>query len=191
MRAYIVFLCLLAYVGCLSAQEYKEGLLYEVTGPVRKVKIKSENPFLQQKKIDFTENGRGKLSMTFFDSEGYPLGYEMNYGKKSLSMVVTYDSLRRVENTLLKNTLVGNMTLSCTIEYADKTSEPAVVRYSMRNKKEETESVCTFSDYVYDDRGNWISRKVAQTISSVNTSNSKTKEAKEEYVETRVITYYN
>lgn len=179
---YLILLVLVSY-NVAAGQEYKEGLIYDIMGNVKEFKLKTENKYLK-KHIKFEDNGKSKRSLTFFDGNGFPLGYSLNFGKNGLGQSITYDSLQRIDSIIDTATYKESVVRTTKRIYSQKgndMTEIAKVIFNIISKDGEKSIVCEYSDYVYDERGNWISRNVTEFE---NTLKSR------QYTEIRKIKYY-
>lgn len=185
---YISAIAVIAVIifGCLTgwAQTYKSNVLYDVKWPVASVKYDKENPINKLVgAVKFSEDGRPKKDIMTYDTEGYPIGYGMKYGKTCSASYITYDD----EHRPVKITAWGNTDAKepVTTTVIDITYSPEGVEAVTMSYKE-TGKVLEFiySGRVLDNHGNWIRRKVKevkrQGAEVVST---------EEYEETRMIEY--
>lgn len=193
MRRYLVIvLFVLASIGLANAQEFKEGLLYDLTGNVKEMKLSTKSSFLK-KHVKFRDNGKCKKSITFFDDENYPLGYDMsmNTMKFAMSQKVKYDDRKRIASVTQFTSYDGGITQTTTNYYSNEAAPLQIGRsvYTYANKDSEWSADCEYTDYIYDDNGNWISRQVKQTTTQTNKKGEKGEEVSE-YTETRTIKYF-
>lgn len=188
MNRIFVMLAMLTVYIVGSCQEFKEGILYDVFGNVKEVKLETRNSYLK-KHVKFQKDGRCKVSAMLFDDKGYPLGFSMYYGKHGVGQQLRYDSMNRVDSIIVNSSNGGGTERVEKHEYSSDASHPnQIVRsvFSSISKKESDKLVCDYSNYEYDDHGNWISRDVVQT----NYSDDGAEKGKEEYSEKRKIQYY-
>lgn len=188
----IILSLVLSGMGLANAQEFKEGLLYDLTGNVKEMKLTTKNSF-PDKHVKFNNTGKCKKSITYFDEENYPLGYDIsgNVMNFSMSKKVEYDSLRRITSVTDKISYEGGIT-DTTTNYYTNDANPSQITHSVFTdvrKDGKTVADCTYSDYTYDDHGNWISRQVKQTTTQTN-KKGETAEQTDEYTETRTIKYF-
>ena len=185
-----IIVCLILLIGSSAgrmAAEYKEGLLYDLTGDVKDMKLDTKCRF-QKKHVKFAPDGKCKLSMTYFDGENYPLGYEMSGMGLNLTQKVEYDDQKRVSKVTTYSSQGGGITETVENHYAQNPEHPLELSgctYTVVSKKGEGRCECTYSAYEYDDHGNWIRRNVRQTDYPGTADEQVT-----EYAETRKIIYY-
>ncbi|MDE7080334.1 MAG: hypothetical protein K2O78_01580 [Muribaculaceae bacterium] len=188
----IIAIMAMGYFGISKAQEYKEGLIYDLTGNVKEMKLSTKNSFLKTH-VKFQNNGKCKKSMTFFDDENYPLGYDLstNVMNFSLSQKVDYDEQHRVSLVTLKSSQDGGTTQTTTHHYTDPNFPTQIGRsvFSQTDKNGEVLADCEYSGYVYDDNGNWTSRQVKQTVTQINKKGG-SMVYNTQYTETRTIKYF-
>ena len=75
----LIFLCFLLTSFGVNAQDFKEGIIYDVTGPVKDVVLTSESiypTFLD--KASFGKDGKRVNSRSEFDENGYPMGWSLD-----------------------------------------------------------------------------------------------------------------
>ncbi len=77
-RLLIILSLLLAGMGMGRAQEFKEGLLYDLQGNVKEMKLSTKNSFLK-KHVKFRDNGKLKKSITFFDDTALSFKNALNF----------------------------------------------------------------------------------------------------------------
>lgn len=226
----IVFiLCAIIIPVVAQAQEYKEGLLYDVTGPVKVLSTHRSKPtascsFGLLESASFRTDGKSEQSVTIFNQDGYPMGFtidantlkrdrnEMSLGNSpqfeaifgdgeclNISYNVEYDDSHKISSSVLKYDIdfefngirfKKSMTTSTDFQYSQNSKGMPEVCLSKSNYKlngEDYESCCTYTGYVYDKHGNWITRNVLETFGPVG--NESLKETID-YVETRVVSYY-
>lgn len=185
MRKKMILSLLLLSSGLLRAEMYNEGVLYDLTGNVREMKLKTKNPYAK-KHVKFNKDGKCKTSMTYFDTDLYPLGYELSAMKLNLSQKVDYDINKRVSSITNRSSQNGGITETITFFYPDDNShEIEKSTFIIQSPKGNSGIECVFSAYEYDDKGNWIRRNVRQSTKNASNESEST-----EYTETRIITYY-
>lgn len=162
------------------------GIVHELSGPVKKFKIKTENPLVLKKKADFLKDGRQKLSTWVYDDNGYPfaMGF-LTSADNWYNYLVEYDNEHRISNIKYR--------------YSDKNSDRTLlweyVYDGSRLAKTMIKDISTdtsrdvmlyeYSAEEYDPHNNWIKRSV------VLTKNPNTYKAESEtYTETREIEYF-
>ena len=222
----ILFLSLAATCFCANGQEFKEGILYDVTGPVKEVVMHRDsvapnfttNAF---ESAQFNIDGKTKATDLSFDEDGYPTEFIINNrANPMLGMSVSndsesdsdnqlciyfkfnYDNDHRIASTEIKYHInidieVPNLTFNKgligtkTYQYAENSqgrSEISATKgtYNILDSDQPFVMAHDYSNYVYDNHGNWISRNVKEAIMP-GTEQEKTWE----YTETRTITYYD
>lgn len=207
-----VFLTLLVSCLHLNAQEFKEGILYDVVGPVKDVNLNSKKIFPHLfDKASFNTNGKTKNSVTVFDDNGYPVSIDLDTSPNNdsglhLSLKVNYDENHQVASILTEynmaaegdivrmvlneNSFKVNWTENRSFQYRNNSfgvPEISNIYVSSVTNSEDYTSDYTYTDYVYDKHGNWISRNVVETIIFPN---GPTPPMTNEYMETRDISYY-
>lgn len=205
MRVVILLTVLMAYLSC-SAQEFKESIIYDVRGPVKKVMLYSNRPNIHYlDRGSFMPDGKSVNSITRFDDDGYPVGWSINLdslnngGHCICSFKVNYDNCRNVSYTMMEYDVTGSgYELSNGLRYEFRVFNYTTDQHSLSEISEMTKvsklndkkyvSKYKYSGYIYDDRGNWISRNVEETKFS---GKSMEKTGRIEYVETRDIDYYD
>lgn len=179
----LILFAIISYNVAIS-QEYKEGLIYELIGNVKEFKLKTENKFLK-KHVKFEDNGKSKRSLTYFDENGFPLGYSLNFGKNGLGQSIKYDSLQRIDSIIDTATYKDDIVqITKRIYTPTDNFKTEIIKaiFKVISKDDSKEVVCEYSDYKYDKIGNWIFRNV---IEFINGQESRI------YIETREIKYYN
>lgn len=167
-----------------QAQKYKSGILWDLKGPVKEVKTDSPFP-MAEKKMKFSEEGHIKNRRMSYDEACRPVGYSLEDGDAYIRVKVTYTPDGRIDRI----THVGN----------NGEGETATV-FTFDNDGRKTDSVnmlsqaadgtmtmdLDFSNYIYDTRGNWISRTVNLTRHAAGADPQTA-----QFVETRQIKYYD
>ncbi|MBD5221198.1 MAG: hypothetical protein HDS70_02385 [Bacteroidales bacterium] len=169
--------------GGTWAEKYHGTLLYDLQGPVAKVKINTSNPVVRlYDSASFLENGQGKNEVMTYDDEGYPIGYGINMRGKNYSLSVKYDADKRPEQLDLIAPMKGGDSLAVKNLYeGDRVAETT---YIVDGK---TEIKCLYSDEKRDAHGNWTERRVSETVKDRDPSKSATRS----YTETRKIEYFD
>lgn len=165
------------------AEEYRMGALYDVNGPVKEVRLKTDNKFAKRfKKEKFTENGKLVEEVMTYDADGYPLGYGMTIGNKETTLRIEYNEARQPVGAYYISTVIGTDRLD--VETGYDGDRVAWRQFSEGDPQEYVR--CEYSGETRDDRGNWTSRQVKETTVSANPKKCGVKE----YTETRDIIYY-
>lgn len=169
-----------------AAQEYHGGLLYDIKGPVKEFKLKTDFKACQ-KKVKFTRDGMIKGSTYAYDAQGLPTGMSINFGKKYSVLSIQWEEGPKVTEITLRDNFYRPSVVTYTPGYY-----PDGLLKSYRWERTETTKdgeekgwlLMEYSSPVYDEHGNWIRRHVVATGEgngqSVNT----------EFDEERVIRYY-
>lgn len=166
-----------------AAEEFKMGKLFDVTGPVKELKLKTSNKYAKQyAKEKFTENGKLVEEIMTYDADGYPLGFGMTAGNKERTLRIEYNDARQPVATSFLATIIGTERLDVTTGYDG--DRVAWRQFSEGDPQEYVR--CEYSDETRDEHGNWTSRSVKETTVSANPK----KCGEKVYTETRVITYY-
>ncbi|MCM1290328.1 MAG: hypothetical protein NC201_02390 [Prevotella sp.] len=179
----IVSLTLLLIILCFNsgyAQEYKAGVLYNVKGPVKQIKMKSKDKLSQKfGSTKFTETGKFKRDILTYDDKGYPLKSEMQTGPLSMSVSIEYAENQHPSEIKI-NSSFSDKPVTIVYEYD---GDRVAVRKFIRD---DVTITFIYSDEQYDNYGNWISRNVVKSKESSDTD----KNSESSYVETREIKYY-
>lgn len=169
-----------------NGQEYKGGLLYDLHGPVKEMKLKTEDRIgSPAHTIKFSDNGMTEFSSVTYDDEGYPYGQDMRLnGKTGWRFKVRYDADRNPIELDYINTVPGNRgEYYFKSEFDGKRVKSRHLTYS--NKKKNLDVSYIYSGEKYDSHGNWIERHVSQTTTEKGTSSTV------EYDESRTILYFD
>lgn len=163
--------------------EYKGAIIYDAQGPVKEIKIKTKNPLATNKKIKFSKDGKINNDLMTYNQDGYPIGFGMNFGNRSISLTIEYNDeqlpYKMIEESRITTPGIIDVE-NLYDEFKCLTSRKAMVS----NDKEECRLTFEYSCFIYDEHGNWISRHVVQT--TLKDSDSEVLE----YEESRNITYY-
>ncbi len=189
MKKTVLFAILAISVPYVYAQEFKEGLLYDLTGHVKEMKLSTKNSLIDKKNVKFQKDGRCKRTLTFFNENGLPLGWSVFNGDKGTSFDISYDYTQIIESTVLKNTIGGNQCQETFYTYTTLPTGHTIVceaRYVFTTDKAKSETHCVYDDYTFDEVGNWIKRHVSETKKFEGHEETSTNN----YIETRLITYY-
>lgn len=177
---------------------YKAAVLFDAKGPVKEIKLKTQNKMAaRSKKVKFSRDGEKKWSSLTYDNSGLPVGFDINFGSTRMSLKVDYDDARlpvsmrlasnlsgESENVVITNTYADGRLVSQ--GYEGEQSDGAVKRVTL-----------DFSDWKYDEAGNWVERAVRETEKVVSRGINDGQEVMavapgevKDYVETRTIKYY-
>lgn len=163
-----------------AAEEYKAPLMYDISGPVKEIKVTSGNKLVKKfGDCKFAENGQRTDDFMSYDDNGYPIGYNLSLGDKTLSLNIEYNAERLPETFKFQNTMGDNWHITLTNIYADgHIVAQTIVEDGTTTKRE-------YSQVQRDQYGNWIARTVRQTTIAPNAAPQE-----ETMVETQEITYY-
>lgn len=208
---------------CADAQEFKEGILYDVSDPVKEVVMHRDSVapnFITDafESAQFNTEGKTKTTFLSFDEDRYPIKLIINGADNPMLMSMSNDSAsdnqlnvylkfnydkghrissteikyninidREVPNLSFDKSLIGTKTYLYA-ENSQKKSEISGTKgtYNIPDSDQPLVWEYDYSNYVYDDHGNWISRNVTEAIMP-----SSEERKTWEYTETRTITYYD
>lgn len=181
MRILTLISIVFALVANAYSQEYKEGLVYGVKGNVKDLKLETKIKFAN-KHVKFQPNGKCKKSVMYFNEDGYPLGWEAYSGTKGMSQKINYDGADRIESIVIDSSFSGLQTHNYSYS-SDGTISEETIEIS-KNGKQSVGIKCYYTNYQFDDQGNWISRDVEQKEKRAGEDKITT------YTEKRKIIYY-
>ncbi|MDE5653615.1 MAG: hypothetical protein K2I48_09170 [Muribaculaceae bacterium] len=166
------------------ARRYQAGMLWDLKGPVKEVKI--DSPFkMADKKIRFSEDGHMKNRKMSYDEACRPVGYELKDGDAYIRLNVSYDP----EGRISRITHVGSNGEQgeCSTVFTFHGDGRKVDSVNMLSQAPEGEMAMdlAFDNYIYDTHGNWVSRSVSlkRTAPGVDPQTAN-------FTETRSIKYY-
>ena len=154
MKKVMMMIAMLAVSFAMQAQtKFHDVEANEATGPVKKMVV---NVMGREQTITFTKEGkmeREGMSDAVYDENGYLQSAKMA-GMQGQEMTVKYkwENGRIVSQTM--NIMGRDMVIKRT--YNEK-GAPAAESFDMGGQDMST----PYSDYKYDDHGNWISRKTS------------------------------
>ncbi|MDE6234401.1 MAG: hypothetical protein K2M56_01460 [Muribaculaceae bacterium] len=171
----------------LEEYNYQGGILSEVTGPVQSVKFKG-SPMRNLLNTKFLKNGKIKNRLMSYDKEGRPIGFGMNNGDTYVYMEIFYSPEGKLESIVTRSKLKSKVEEDIqtkTYKYeGDMLIQTIDEMTSSEGEENPVGKIYTYSDYKYDEAGNWISRKtMVRNLSSPDGTS-------EEYTESRTIKYY-
>lgn len=178
LRITTLALALICGLSLMLAQDYKAGVLYGLTGPVKSAKIKSPNKLTKRfGKVKLTQDGKPKYNLFTYNEAGYPIAigsdlpgldinFKITYNDDQLPDMISFD-LDKNRHVDIDYIYVGDRLASQVWKTAAKT-----ITYD-------------YSAEQYDPQGNWISRLVKETVVTDGG-----KPEVQEYTETREIKYY-
>ncbi len=168
------------------AQDYRGGLLYDIKGPVKEFKLKTQFKACQ-KKVKFTRDGMVKNNMFAYDNEGLPTGMSINFGNKYSVLSIQWEEGPKVSEITLNENFYRPVVVTYTPEY----SEDGLLKSYRWDRTETTKEgdvkewvLMEYSAPVYDEHGNWIRRHVSAS------GEVDGKYGTSEFDEERVIRYY-
>lgn len=148
-------------VGMMAQAKFHDVEANEATGPVKSISMTMMgNPV----KIDFTKEGkmqREGLTDAVYDANGYLQSAKMERGGQQITLKLKWEN-GRVKSQ--ETNVMGN-TFATTYVYNEK---GAVASQSMNMGGQEMS--IPYSNYKYDDHGNWISRKTSMMGQEVETT---------------------
>ncbi|MBR5654950.1 MAG: hypothetical protein IKX22_12840 [Prevotella sp.] len=167
-KAFMMMFALLALPMAMQAQvKYHDVELNEATGPVKSI---TQDVMGNLQTTLFTEEGkmqREGISDVLYDGDGYLRSYKMEVQGMEMSVTYKWENGKVVSQTMD----MGGQGFTITRTYNEK---GATATESMNFGG--NEMVTPYTDYKYDDHGNWISRKGSMMG--------------QEMEQTRTITYY-
>ena len=151
MKKVFMMLVLLAMPFAMQAQsKFHDVELNEATGPVKKI---TQSFMGQTQVIEFTTDGkmqRQELSDAQYDADGYIQSFKLNVMGQEVPVTVKWENGRVKSQSM--NMMGQDMVITRT--YNEK-GAPASEKINMGGQEMEN----PYTDYKYDDHGNWISRK--------------------------------
>jgi hypothetical protein len=151
MKKVFMMLVLLALPFAMQAQsKFHDVEMNEATGPVKKI---TQNLMGQEIVIDFTTDGkmqRKEVSDAQYDADGYIQSFKLNVMGQELSIAVKWEDGHVKTQTM--NVMGQEMVITRSYNEQGAPAEDNINLGGMENKS-------PYSEYQYDDHGNWISRK--------------------------------
>ena len=168
-KAFMMMLALVALPMAMQAQtKYHDVEANEATGAVKSI----ETSVMGMAQVtNFTPDGkmaREGMSDAVYDAEGYLQSAKMSFQGNEMTFSYKWENGKIVSQTM---DMGGGQTFTITRTYNEK-GAPVADSFDMGGQVMEN----PYTDYQYDDRGNWISRK--------------TNMMGQEMEQTRAITYY-
>lgn len=183
-----LIMALMAVIG-MYAQEmpckFKGAALYNAKGDVKVIKIKTKNPVAVNKKEKFNQEGKINCSLLTYNEQGLPTAMDLTMGSRGIVLRADYTPEENIADVSYECNILGaksNFSVAYTYDGEGNQTQAVI---TVKSKKGNGTITSRYSDYVFDDKGNWISRQVEET--SIGTDG---KEKKAEYVETREIKYW-
>ena len=153
MKKVMMMIAMLAIPFAMQAQSKFHDLeLNQVSGPVKTI---VSNVMGREQIINFTQDGKMQqegMSGAVYDAEGYIQSAKMSFQGQEVEIKYKWENGKIVAQTM--NVMGQEMTIKRT--YNEK-GAPAKVSMNFGGQEMEM----PFTDYKYDDRGNWISRKTS------------------------------
>jgi len=153
MKKAIMMVALLAAPFALQAQtKFHDVEANEATGPVKCIKM---NRMGQEQVINFTPEGKMSsegMTDAVYDANGYLQSAKTSMRGQEMPVKYTWENGRVKSQTM---SMMGNE-FTVTYTYNEK---GALASQSMNMGGQEM--VSPYTDYKYDDHGNWISRKTS------------------------------
>lgn len=184
--AILIFLLTVSSQALIASTPFYGPTLYESNGHVKEIKLSTKDRMAFNKKVKFTEEGQVNIRKMEYDDAGFPVGYDMSIGNNKIALDIRYNDQSRVDSISYIITMMRYVKLEFVNLYDE--SGLLVGRMARDYEKKDKEPILyeyRFSDYVNDDRGNWVSRRVVQRTMKPG----KAPET-EEYTETRTIKYF-
>lgn len=146
-----MMLALLALPFAMQAQsKFHDVELNEATGPVKKI----TQVFMGQEIIiDFTADGkmqRKELSDAVYDADGYLQSAKLNVMGQNLNVTFKWENGRLKSQSM--PVMGQDMTITRSYNEQGAPAEDVISMGGMDNSS-------PYTDYKYDDHGNWISRR--------------------------------
>lgn len=149
----MTMLALLAMAVTMQAQtKFHDVEANEATGPVKSI---SQNMMGQDQTVTFTKEGkmqREGMADAVYDAEGYLQSVKMSMMGQEISVKYKWENGKVAAQTID----MGGRAMTMKFTYNEK-GAPATQAMDMGGQEMST----PYTDYKYDDRGNWISRHVS------------------------------
>lgn len=182
----LIFCFFLLMPLLVLGQEFKGAALWDAQGEIKELKYTTENPIMKPKKIKFDKNGKLAKAMIVYSEKGYPEGMDMNFGPMKTTMKFEFNQDNLLQKVNVETNIGMTGCLTSWFEY-DKIIMTSQVIEGRTEEGDATKKFeFSFSEYLYDDNGNWISRSVKMKM----TDFKKNKTEEKTYTETRAITYW-
>ena len=153
MKKVMTLLAMLAIPFAMMAQtKFHDVELNEATGPVKSI---TQNMMGRDQVTTFTQDGkmqREGMSDPVYDAEGFMQSMKMSMMGNESTVKYAWENGKVVSQTM--NMMGNDVTMKLT--YNDK---GAIASQSMNMMGQDV--TIPFTDYKYDERGNWISRKTS------------------------------
>ncbi len=180
----------------ISAEiKYHGPALYGIRGYASEIKVKSKSQLQKQDKVKFDKEGKIINSLMTYNADGYPFGFSVTHGNSFVDCKVEWNENDTFKSFKYVSTIWPGKG-SCNIDLyydGDNYLPIKVISFSENEDKTKTKTViCEYSDYELDEKGNWISRNVSETVKEVKLKKNGKEEEKEKsssFTETRTIVY--
>ena len=153
MKKVMMMMAMLAVSFAMQAQtKFHDIELNEATGPVKKMIVQSMGP---EQTVSFTKEGkmeREGMSDAVYDENGFLQSVKMSMMGQEITIKYKWENGRVASQSM--NMMGRDVVVKRT--YNEK-GAPAAESMDMDGQEMST----PYTDYKYDDRGNWISRKVS------------------------------
>ena len=149
----MTMLAMLAIAVTMQAQtKFHDVEANEATGPVKTI---SQNMMGQDQTVTFTKEGkmqREGMSDAVYDAEGYIQSVKMSMMGQEITVKYKWENGKVAAQTID----MGGREMTMKMTYNEK-GAPAAEKINMGGQEMEN----PYTDYKYDDHGNWISRKAS------------------------------
>ena len=153
MKKVMTMLALLTVALTMQAQtKFHDVEANEATGPVKTI---SQNMMGQDQTVTFTKDGkmqREGMSDAVYDANGYLQSVKMSVMGQEVTVKYKWENGKVAAQTID----MGGREMTMKMKYNEK---GVIASQSMDKGRQEMET--PYTDYKYDDRGNWISRHVS------------------------------
>ena len=151
MKKVFMMLALLALPFAMQAQsKFHDVELNEASGPVKKI---TQSLMGQEIIIDFTTDGKmqlKELSDAVYDADGYLQSAKLNVMGQDLKVTFKWEDGRLKSQSM--EVMGQEMTITRSYNEQGAPAEDMISVGGMENSS-------PYTEYQYDDHGNWISRK--------------------------------
>lgn len=189
IKKYVTFVTLIIISSLNSfSQEFHASALWDANGKVKEIKYTStKDVLLRSKKMKFNKDGKLKNSFLVYNAEGWPIGMGFDAGVMSINAEFTFngDNLRTITMTITNKDKIRRYEVNYDYSINRMDSKAVDVTYGNGDEAGKIYSY-QFSDYKYDDNGNWVSRRVNVT----ETAKGESEPTVDCYIEVRQIKYW-
>lgn len=150
IKTILLFLALCITMGVSAQMRYHDVELNDAKGKVKSIStnavVLGESMLIT---IEFTVDGKQKgVTDAEYDSNGYLIKSTNKNNEITVTTKYTWENGRLIET--FTATSINDITMSIKLKYNNKGELIECAMDTFKNQ---------YSDYKYDDRGNWISRK--------------------------------